>query len=105
MNFKDVELPPQELDPIAQAILDFLCLRDQKNVVKPIEVAKYIAEKRKSRANVPGLWRRYLPAVRNQAKFLARNGRIVIVRRGKPVDPNTVKGLVYYQLVEPITDD
>lgn len=105
MNSTDVELPPQELDPIAQAILDFLCLRDPKSVVKPVEIAKYIVKKRKNRANGSGLWRRYLPAVRNQAKFLARNGRILIIRRGKPADPNTVKGLVYYQLVEPTTDE
>lgn len=105
MNSTDAELPPQELDPIAQAILDFLCLQDPKSVVKPIEIAKYIVEKRKNRANVSGPWRRYLPAVRNQAKFLARNGRILIIRRGEPADPNTVKGLVYYQLVEPTTDE
>ena len=105
MNSIECELHPQELDPIAQAILDFLCLRDKKNIVKPTEVAKYIAEKQRSRANGPDLWRCYLPAVRNQAKFLARNGRILIIRKGKPADPNTVKGLVYYQLVEPIADD
>ena len=101
MRFTNNSIPPQELDPIAQEILDFLCLQGQKDVVKPVEVAKYIANKRIRRKPCTNFWRRYLPAVRNQAKFLARNGRILLVKGGVPADPNTVKGLVCYKLAEP----
>lgn len=104
MNDAPTDLPPPELDPIAQAILDFLCLQDPPGDVKPVEVAKYVAEKRARRAATPNLWRRYLPAVRNQAKFLARRGRILIVHRGQLADPDTIKGLVRYRLAEPELD-
>ena len=37
-------------------------------------------------------------AVRQQAIHLARQGRIEIVRKGRPVDPNKVKGVVRLRL-------
>ena len=46
----------------------------------------------------PDLWRRYLQAVRQQATFLARAGRLQIVRGGKVQDPNDFKGLVKLRL-------
>ena len=100
MNDAVPKPPPPELDPIAQAILDFLCLQEPPADVKPIEVVKFVATKRARRAASPNLWRRYLPAVRQQGKFLARQGRILIIHRGQPADPNSVKGLVRYRLVE-----
>lgn len=40
-------------------------------------------------------WRRYLPGVRQQAKNLARQGRLRILRKGRPVDPHQpIKGVV-----------
>lgn len=38
-------------------------------------------------------WRAWLPKVRNTAVALAREGRIVIYRKGKPVDPNDFRGV------------
>ena len=104
MNTAAPSPPPPELDPIAQAILDFLCLQDPPADVKPVEVAKYVAEKCARRRATPNLWRRYLPAVRNQAKFLARCGRILIIHRGQPADPDSIKGLVRYRLADPGPD-
>ncbi|MEC8198924.1 MAG: DUF3253 domain-containing protein, partial [Pseudomonadota bacterium] len=46
----------------------------------------------------PDFWRRYLNAVRQQAKHLARMGRIEILRKGKPVDPNDFKGVYRLRL-------
>ncbi len=41
------------------------------------------------------LWRRYLQAVREQAMHLAREGRLVILRKGKPADPShRIKGVI-----------
>ena len=37
-------------------------------------------------------------AVRQQMVHLARQGRIEIVRRGRPVDPNDFKGVVRLRL-------
>jgi hypothetical protein len=95
---------PIAVDPIAQAILDCLCLQDPPADVKPVEIAKFIAEKRSKPGSSPNLWRRYLAAVGQQAKFLARVGRIQIIHRGVPVEPKAVKGLVRYRLVDTTPD-
>ncbi len=47
-------------------------------------------------------WRRALPQVRAEAVGLARQGRLLILRHGKPVDPNGFKGV--YRLRLPDTD-
>jgi hypothetical protein len=47
-----------------------------------------------ARALAPGpQWHRLMPAVRRRAVKLALEGRIVIYRKGKPVDPNDFKGV------------
>jgi hypothetical protein len=38
-------------------------------------------------------WRRVLPQVRATALGLARQGRVVITRHGKPADPDGFKGV------------
>ena len=42
-------------------------------------------------------------AVKQQAKSLARAGRISILRRGKPIDPAKMKGLVKFSL--PVSEE
>jgi hypothetical protein len=44
-------------------------------------------------------WRRLLPQVRSTAVGLARQGRVVILRHGKPADPDAFKGV--YRLRAP----
>ena len=44
-------------------------------------------------------WRRLLPQVRATAVGLARQGRVVILRHGKPADPDAFKGV--YRLRAP----
>jgi len=84
-----------KLDPIAEAILDALT---GGAVVAPDIIAKRIAETRAKPGDRPDLWRRYLPVVKQQAVFLARQGAIEILRKGKPADPNDFKGLVKLRL-------
>ena len=50
------------------------------------------------RSSPPDLWRRYLNAVRQQSIHLARAGRIEILRKGKPADPNNFKGVYRLRL-------
>ncbi len=38
-------------------------------------------------------WREWLTKVRRSAVDLAREGRLVIYRKGKPVDPNDFRGV------------
>lgn len=61
-------------------------------------MAQAIAEKRRRPADPPDLWRRFLPAVRQQALHFARAGRIEFLRKGKPADPEAVRGAVRYRL-------
>ena len=39
-------------------------------------------------------WRRHLPAVRAAAIALARKGRLEILRKGKPIAPDEVRGVI-----------
>jgi hypothetical protein len=86
-------------DPIAQAILALLAQRGAGKSISPSEAARAVAETRARPHGQPGdppdLWRRYLNAVKQQALHLARQGRIVILRKGKPVDPRApIKGVI-----------
>ena len=47
-------------------------------------------------------WRRHLPEVRRCAVLLAAAGRLVIFRKGKPVDPHDFRGV--YRLGLPSRD-
>jgi hypothetical protein len=89
----------QSLDPVAQAILDLLA--GQSRSVSPEDVARALAARRARPSDPPDLWRRYLKAVRQQALALARRGRLQILRKGKPVDPNKpVKGVIRLALAK-----
>lgn len=86
------------LDPVARAILEALSARPTGASITGEEVAQAIAEERRRPVDPPDLWRRFLPAVRQQALHLARAGRIEFLRKGKPTDPETVRGVVRYRL-------
>jgi hypothetical protein len=60
---------------------------------------KSVAPEAVARAVDPEGWRRLLPQVRATAVGLARQGRLVILRHGKPADPDTLKGV--YRLRAP----
>jgi hypothetical protein len=72
-------------DPIQQTMLDLLNAAGAGRTVSPTDVA---------RALKPGPdWNVLMPAVRRAAIALALDGRLVITRKGKPVDPNEFKGV------------
>jgi hypothetical protein len=80
-------------DPVALAILELLAAADKS--LSPEQAARAFAATRAKPSDPPDLWRRYLHAVRQQALHLARQGRIAILRKGRPVDPNKpVKGVI-----------
>jgi hypothetical protein len=79
-------------DPVAEAILALLAKCGAGKSISPEDAARAFAA---GRVGPPELWRRYLPAVRQQALSLARRGRIRILRKGKAVDPHApVKGVI-----------
>jgi hypothetical protein len=64
-----------------------------------VEPGKSISPEDAARAVDPDGWRRRLPQVRASAVGLARQGRLIITRHGKPADPDTFKGV--YRLRAP----
>jgi len=89
-----------ELDPIAEAILRELAAT-KRPAISAERVCRAIQDERAKPGDGPLAWRKYLRAVKQQAIFLARAGRIEIVRRGKPVDPNNFKGVWRMRLPRP----
>ena len=80
------------LDPVAEAILQALAASD-KPALSAESVCQDIQKSRARPGDGPQAWRKYMRAVKQQALHLARNGRIEIVRKGKPVDPDDFKGV------------
>lgn len=62
---------------------------------------KTIAPEDVARAVDPEGWRRQLSKVRGTAVGLARQGRLVITRHGKPADPDTFRGVWRMRLPKP----
>ena len=92
----------EALDPVAEAILALLAERGPGRSIDPADAARAFAAARAKPSDSPELWRRYLPAARQQALHLARAGRIVILRKGKPADPHKpVKGVIRLALPAP----
>jgi len=88
-----------ELDPVAETILTLLLESETGRPIAPDDVAQAIFSARRKPGDAPDLWRRYLPAVKQQALFLARRGDIVILRKGKVADPRApIKGLIRLSL-------
>ena len=81
-------------DPIEAAILRLVEQRGPNKSICPSEAARDV---------FPDDWRERMRAVRQAAIHLARKGRIVILRKGKPVDPDDFKGV--YRLARPRDED
>lgn len=95
-----IEEVEEREDPVRLYILD--AVADGK-AVSPNDIAIKIAKDRAKDSDPDDQWRKYMLAVKQQAKSLARAGRISILRRGKPIDPNKMKGLVKFSL--PVSDE
>ncbi|NOZ64943.1 MAG: DUF3253 domain-containing protein [Alphaproteobacteria bacterium] len=97
---QDIETTEKEEDPI---ILYIMRAVERGSAVAPRDIAIEIADDRAKENSPKDAWRKYLLAVKQQAKHLAREGRISILRRGKPIDPNKMKGLIKLSL--PVADN
>jgi hypothetical protein len=91
---------PPKGDPIAGEILAAVAALPAGKSLSPEAIARMVAEGRhkaagKSEAVPANAWRRYLHPVKQQALNLARQGRITILRKGKPADPHApIKGVI-----------
>ena len=75
--------------PIETTLLELLAEAGSGRSVSPEAVARAAAGED---------WRRALAQVRAEAVGLARQGRLLILRHGKPVDPNGFKGVYRLRL-------
>ncbi|MDG1859716.1 MAG: DUF3253 domain-containing protein [Emcibacteraceae bacterium] len=99
VNEQNEEVEKEE-DPIRLYILEAIAGGAK---VSPNDIAIEIAKDRAKASDPDDVWRKYMLAVKQQAKSLARAGQISILRRGKPIDPNKMKGLVKFSL--PVEED
>ena len=75
--------------PIEDAVFDLLSRRDPGKSICPSEAAKAVD---------PEGWRRLMGQVRATAVGLARAGKLEITRKGRPADPDTLKGVYRLRL-------
>ncbi|MCZ4281001.1 DUF3253 domain-containing protein [Kiloniella laminariae] len=86
-------------DPVAVFILGELSGAEAP--MSPDNLARAFYKPRAKKEDRPDSWRKYLPAVRQQALYLARSGRINIIRKGEVVDPKApIKGLFKLAIAE-----
>lgn len=75
-------------DAIDQEILRQTAARGRDKSICPSEVARALAPAEDE-------WRRLMSQVRAAAIRLARQGRVEVLRKGKPVDPNAeIRGVI-----------
>jgi len=88
-------MTPSDSD-LQAAILLLTQGRGPDKSICPSEAAKHVAAAREVD------WHSLMQPVRRAAVGLAREGRLVILRKGKPVDPNDFRGV--YRLTVPRQD-
>jgi hypothetical protein len=84
---------------LAATVLTLCVAVGPNRTICPTDAAKAYAE---AREEGPLGWRTHLQEVRRVAVALANEGRLVIYRKGKPVDPNEFRGV--YRLGAPHDD-
>jgi hypothetical protein len=89
---------PAPPDPraIETALLRLVAERGPGKAVDPAEAARALA------GNHPDQWGPLMQSIRKAAVGLAEQGRLVILRKGKPADPRDFRGV--YRLTAPRQD-
>ncbi len=79
--------PKVSEDDLAKAILSLVAERGPGKTICPSEAARALAGKD------PEAWGRLMPAIRRVAVRLMKDGRVVLRRKGRPVDPDDFRGI------------
>lgn len=78
---------------VETTILELCTERGAEKTICPTDAAKGVAARKAGSATPPEDWQKWLGDVRRTAVGLARAGRLVIYRKGKPVDPDDFRGV------------
>lgn len=81
------------MDPAEQAILETLKVCGAGKSICPTQAARKLAGNPADET-----WRRSLAPVRLAAQRLAKAGQIEILRKGKPIDPDVLHGVIRLRL-------
>ncbi len=79
--------PAASRDEIARVILELAQTRGPQKTICPSEVARAIAGSDET------IWRKLMKPVRSVTADLAREGRVAVMRKGKIVDPDAIRGI------------
>lgn len=74
-------------ETVEQAILDLLARREPGRTVSPMDVARTLG------SDHPDDWGPLMQPVRRAAVKLMKEGRLLITRKGRPVDPDDFRGV------------
>jgi hypothetical protein len=84
---------------LREAMLSLASERGSGRAVDPMEVAVKVAGPNEK------IWRRLMKPIKDEATRLARDRRIVVLRKGKPADPDAIRGLWRFRLRDPDEPD
>ena len=79
---------------VEDTILDLLRARGSERTIGPMDVARALG------GDDPDDWGPLMPDVRRAAVRLMKQGRLVILRKGRPVDPDDFRGVYRLALVD-----
>jgi hypothetical protein len=79
---------------IAETMLELATKRGAERTIGPMDIARALG------GDHPDGWGPLMPAVRRVAVVLMRQGRVVITRKGRPVDPEDFRGVYRIALAE-----
>ena len=86
------ERPRVAEERLAEIMLELAAARGPAKTICPSEVARAAA------GDHPDAWSPLMPPVRRVALALMRQGRVVILRKGRPVDPEGFRGIYRIRL-------
>ena len=79
---------------VEDTILELLRARSLERTIGPMDVARALG------GDHPDGWGPLMPDVRRAAVRLMKQGRLVILRKGRPVDPDDFRGVYRLALVD-----
>ena len=79
---------------VENTIIELLQARGSERTIAPMDVARALG------GDHPDGWGPLMPQVRRAAVRLMKQGRLVILRKGRPVDPDDFRGVYRLALVD-----